>query len=128
MNIKNLADKKDIIKSKENAFELEMEVTPGSDAVAGIELYNAKGEKVKIYFDMKEKKLVMDRTESGLVEFGEKAVPHDIEKNYSDLHQGVGNTPFRVFNSINYKKRLCSWYLGTIKSMQRQDLPRGYIR
>ena len=72
MNIKNLADKKDIIKSKENAFELEMEVTPGSDAVAGIELYNAKGEKVKIYFDMKEKKLVMDRTESGLVEFGER--------------------------------------------------------
>ena len=72
-------------------------------ATTGIELYNAKGEKVNIYFDMKERKLVMDRTESGLIEFGKLAVPHDIEKNYTDIHQGVGNTPFRVFNSINYK-------------------------
>ncbi|PDP68826.1 GH32 C-terminal domain-containing protein [Prevotella intermedia] len=103
MNVKTIADRKNIIKSKENAFELEMDVTPASMAITGIELYNAKGEKVSIYFDMKERKLVMDRTESGLIEFGKLAVPHDIEKNYADIHQGVGNTPFRVFNSINYK-------------------------
>jgi fructan beta-fructosidase len=103
MNVKAVADKKNIIKSKESAFELQMDVTPGRLATTGVELYNAKGEKVKIYFDTKERKLVMDRTESGLVEFGKRSVPHDIEKNYSDVHQGVGNTPFRVLNSINYK-------------------------
>ena len=32
-----------------------------------------------IYFDMKQGKVVMDRTESGLTDFGKQAVPHDIE-------------------------------------------------
>ena len=31
-----------------------------------------------IYFDMKQGKVVMDRTESGLTDFGKQAVPHDI--------------------------------------------------
>ena len=81
-------------------FELEMDITPNIAGVTGIELYNAKGENVKIYFDTKERKLVMDRTESGLIEFGKLSVPHDLEKNYADVHQGAGNTPFRVFNSV----------------------------
>ena len=50
-----------------------------------------------ILLTRKKEKLVMDRTESGLIEFGKLSVPHDIEKNYSDVHQGAGNTPFRVF-------------------------------
>lgn len=45
----------------------------------------------------------MDRTESGLVEFGKQAVPHDIEKNY-DLHEHrANNTPMRKINSVNYQ-------------------------
>ena len=47
MNVKTLADKKNIIKSKDNAFELEMDITPNITGITGIELYNAKGENVK---------------------------------------------------------------------------------
>ena len=82
----------EIFPQNEGAFEIEMDVTPGASAVAGMELLNDKGEKTKIYLDMKAGKLVMDRTESGLVAFGEKAEPHAIE-----------NHDRRKTTSINYK-------------------------
>ena len=63
----------EIFPQNEGAYEIEMDVTPGASAVAGMELLNDKGEKTKIYLDMKAGKLVMDRTESGLVAFGEKS-------------------------------------------------------
>ena len=58
-------DSKNLSSSKENAFEIEMDVTPSDAAKTGFILYNEKGEKVNIYFDMKAGRLVMDRTESG---------------------------------------------------------------
>ena len=82
----------EIFPQNEGAFEIEMDVTPGASTVAGMELLNDKGEKTKIYLDMKAGKLVMDRTESGLVAFGEKAEPHAIE-----------NHDRRKTTSINYK-------------------------
>ena len=82
----------EIFPQNEGAYEIEMDVTPGASAVAGMELLNDKGEKTKIYLDMKAGKLVMDRTESGLVAFGEKAEPHAIE-----------NHDRRKTTSINYK-------------------------
>lgn len=82
----------EIIPGNEGAYELEMDIVPGSSQVVGLELYNAKGEKSKIYLDMKTQKLVMDRTESGLTAFGEKSEPHAIEN-----HDG------RKVNSINYQ-------------------------
>lgn len=82
----------EIFPQNEGAFEIEMDVTPGASAVAGMELLNDKGEKTKIYLDMKAGKMVMDRTESGLVAFGEKAEPHAIE-----------NHDRRKTTSINYK-------------------------
>ena len=94
---------KNLSSSKENAFEIEMDVTPGDAAKTGFILYNEKGEKVNIYFDMKAGRLVMDRTESGKTKFGEKAEAHKIEKEF-DLHEHREiKEPFRKLNSVNYK-------------------------
>ena len=96
-------DSKGLSSSKENAFEMEMDVTPGDAAKTGFILYNEKGEKVNIYFDMKAGRLVMDRTESGRTKFGEKAEAHKIEKEF-DLHEHREiKEPFRKLNSVNYK-------------------------
>ena len=45
----------------------------------GFSLFNDKGEKVDIYLNLPEKKLVMDRTKSGIVDFGKNSSPHEIE-------------------------------------------------
>lgn len=96
-------DSKGLSSSKENAFEMEMDVTPGDAAKTGFILYNEKGEKLNIYFDMKAGRLVMDRTESGRTKFGEKAEAHKIEKEF-DLHEHREiKEPFRKLNSVNYK-------------------------
>ncbi|EGC21317.1 GH32 C-terminal domain-containing protein [Prevotella multiformis] len=96
-------DSKNLSSSKENAFEMEMDVAPGDAAKTGFILYNEKGEKVNIYFDMKAGRLVMDRTESGRTKFGEKAEAHKIEKEF-DLHEHREiKEPFRKLNSVNYK-------------------------
>ena len=96
-------ESKNLSSSKENTFEMEMDVTPGDDAKTGFILYNEKGEKVNIYFDMKAGRLVMDRTESGKTKFGEKAEAHKIEKEF-DLHEHREiKEPFRKLNSVNYK-------------------------
>ena len=85
-----------------DAFELEFDITPGKSAKSGFTLYNAKGEKVDIYIDARNNRLVMDRTKSGLVAFGERSQPHEIETNYDvHEHRGKGET-FRKSNSVNY--------------------------
>ncbi len=86
----------------DGAFEIEADITPGAAGVAGIDLYNSKGETSKIYLDLKAGKIVMDRTESGLVEFGERASVHDIEKAYEREHSEI-KVPARIANSVNYK-------------------------
>ena len=63
----------------DGAMELIMTVEPEKASIAGFELFNEAGENVKIYLDMKEMKLIMDRVESGLIEFGELSEPHFIE-------------------------------------------------
>lgn len=63
----------------EGAYELEMEITAGNTEIMGFSLFNDKGEKVDIYFNLLEKKLVMDRTKSGIVDFGKNSTPHGIE-------------------------------------------------
>lgn len=96
-------DSKNLSSSKENAFEMQMDVTPSYAAKTGFILYNEKGEKVNIYFDMKAGRLVMDRTESGRTKFGEKAEAHKIEKEF-DLHEHREiKDSFRKLNSVNYK-------------------------
>ena len=80
-----------------------MDVTPNKAAKTGIVLYNDKGEKVDIYFDMKVGRLVMDRTESGTVLFGEKSEPHKIETDYDERAEQKALGPMRKLNAINYK-------------------------
>lgn len=76
---------------QEGACELEMDITPNKAQTVGFQLMNDKGEKTDIYLDLKAGHLVMDRTQSGLVAFGEKSEPHAKE---TDDH--------RKTESVNY--------------------------
>lgn len=93
------------------AFEIETDVTPDANGIAGIEISNNKRERTLIYFDMKQGKVVMDRTESGLTDFGKQAVPHDIELAWDKQLAAEGKQPARITNSINYKNdfALATW-------------------
>ena len=93
------------------AFEIEADVTPDANGIAGIEISNNKRERTLIYFDMKQGKVVMDRTESGLTDFGKQAVPHDIELAWDKQLAAEGKQPARIANSINYKNdfALATW-------------------
>ena len=95
----------------EGAFEIEADVTPDANGIAGIEISNNKRERTMIYFDMKQGKVVMDRTESGLTDFGKQAVPHDIELAWDKQRAAEGKQPARITNSINYKNdfALATW-------------------
>ena len=95
----------------EGAFEIEADMTADANGIAGIELYNNKRERTLIYIDMKEGKVVMDRTESGLTDFGKQSVPHDIELAWDKQRAAEGKQPARIENSINYKNdfALATW-------------------
>ena len=68
-----------LLADNDGAYELALEITVGEAEIMGFSLFNDKGEKVDIYFNLPEKRLVMDRTKSGIVDFGKKSVPHEIE-------------------------------------------------
>ena len=61
------------------AYELDLFFKLGSASIAGFNLVNSQGEKVKIYLDKKNNRVVMDRTESGETAFGEKGTVHAKE-------------------------------------------------
>ena len=78
------------------AVELEMDITPGSAQTVGFDLLNEKGEKVKIYLDMKAGRLVMDRTESGITQLdGPNKGNYDVHVKETDDH--------RKSLSVNYR-------------------------
>ena len=78
------------------AIELEMDITPSTAQTVGFDLMNAKGEKVKIYLDMQQKRIVMDRTESGIVELaGPNKGNYDVHVKETDDH--------RKTLSVNYQ-------------------------
>ncbi len=95
----------------DGAFEIEADITPDANGIAGIEISNNKRERAIIYFDMKKGRIVMDRTESGLTDFGKRAVPHDIELAWDKQREKQAKQPARVVNSINYKNdfALATW-------------------
>ncbi len=95
----------------DGAFEIEADITPDANGIAGIEISNNKRERAIIYFDMKKGRIVMDRTESGLTDFGKRAVPHDIEAAWDKQREKQAKQPARVVNSINYKNdfALATW-------------------
>ncbi len=78
------------------AVELEMDITPGNAQTVGFDLLNEKGEKVKIYLDMKAGRLVMDRTESGITQLdGPNKGNYDVHVKETDDH--------RKTLSVNYQ-------------------------
>ena len=87
----------------DGAFEIEFDVIPAADGKAGIEIYNDKDENTRIYLDLKQMRVVMDRTESGLTDFGELAEPHDIEKKADAERISNGGQPMRMVNAVIYK-------------------------
>ena len=50
-------------------YEMEMTIRNRNAEVIGFQLFNSKGEKVDIYYNLVEKRLAMDRTKSGIVSF-----------------------------------------------------------
>ena len=80
-----------VVSGDKAGFEVEFDLTVGNSGVAGFDIMNDKGEKTKIYLDMKSGRAVMDRTESGLIAFGEKSEPHFKE-----------NHDRRKTESVNY--------------------------
>ncbi len=89
------------------AFELKATLCPGKASMTAIELANDKGEQVLIY--LKDGKVVMDRTHSGLVAFGKKAQPHDIERRFDEARPQA--LTWRAENAINYQNdfALATW-------------------
>ena len=110
-SVADAKDLKGVAANMEGAFEIEADVTPDANGIAGIEISNNKRERTLIYFDMKQGKVVMDRTESGLSDFGKQSVPHDIELAWDKQRAAEGKLPARITNSINYKNdfALATW-------------------
>lgn len=110
-SVADAKDLKGVAANMNGAFEIETDVTPDANGIAGIEISNNKRERTLIYFDMKQGKVVMDRTESGLTDFGKQAVPHDIELAWDKQRAAEGKEPARIANSINYKNdfALATW-------------------
>ena len=110
-SVADAKDLKGVAANMNGAFEIEADVTPDANGIAGIEISNNKRERTMIYFDMKQGKVVMDRTESGLTDFGKQAVPHDIELAWDKQRAAEGKEPARIANSINYKNdfALATW-------------------
>lgn len=111
VSVADAKDLKGVAANMEGAFEIEADVTPDANGIAGIEISNNKRERTMIYFDMKQGKVVMDRTESGLTDFGKQSVPHDIELAWDKQLAAEGKEPARITNSINYKNdfALATW-------------------
>ena len=63
----------------EGAYEINARFAIGSAQTIGIRLSNDDGEQTDIYFDQKTNKIVMDRTKSGIVDFGRNSKPHALE-------------------------------------------------
>lgn len=68
-----------LLSNNEGAYELEMQFKAGTADIMGFKLFNEKGEEVDIYFNLAEGKLVMDRTKSGVVDFGRDSKSHALE-------------------------------------------------
>lgn len=81
-----------------SGVELEMDITPASAQTVGFDLMNSKGEKARIYLDMKTGRIVMDRTESGITDlpkWGNNKGNYDVHVKETDEH--------RKTLSVNYQ-------------------------
>lgn len=65
-----------LLNENSGAYEIEMQFVNGTANIMGFKLFNEKGEEVDIYLDLLESRLVMDRTKSGIVDFGRNSQSH----------------------------------------------------
>lgn len=72
-----------LFSENDGAYELEFEIVPGKTDKTGIELNNSKGECVNIYYDAATGHFLMDRSKSGITDFGNLVQPHEIETSSS---------------------------------------------
>ena len=79
----NLGEKRVDHVADNGAFELQFHMQPAAKGRTGVELSNAEGEKTVIYFDAENGRVVMDRAESGIVDFGKDIEPHQLETSSS---------------------------------------------
>ena len=79
----NLGEKRVEHVADNGAFELQFHMQPAAKGRTGVELSNAEGEKTLIYFDAENGRVVMDRAESGIVDFGKDIEPHQLETSSS---------------------------------------------
>lgn len=96
-----------LLSDNDGAYELSLDVLTGKAEIMGLSLFNDKGEKVDIYFNLPERKLVMDRTKSGIVDFGKNSSTHEI-----------GTNDERKASSINY---INDFALATWAPIQKAD-------
>lgn len=73
----------------QDSYEIELEVKaqPGVKRM-GLVMSNALGDELPVYVDLERGRVVMDRTRSGLIDFGDAATPHERENN--DWRNGDG--------------------------------------
>ena len=92
--------------STDGAYEIDLNIANLPSGISGLRLVNGVGDKVDLYFDSRAGRFVMDRTESGVVDFGERGTVHEIE-----------NHDNRKTLSINYKNdfALATWAPFTVK-------------
>lgn len=111
LTIEKEKDLAGIASGMNGAFEIEADVTADANRIAGIEIYNNKQERTLVYIDMKNRRIVTDRTESGLTDFGKYSEPHHIEKKWDKQRKEQSLLPARMVNAINYKNNfaLATW-------------------
>lgn len=80
-----------LFEETDGAYELDLTLDVPASGRAGMRLTNAVGEAVELYFDADLQRFVMDRSKSGIVDFGERSTTHEIE-----------NHDRRKTNAMNY--------------------------
>ncbi len=106
----------DALKGLEDSFELDLELAPAAKTTrVGLVLSNELGDELPIYLDLEKERITMDRTKSGLIDFGTKATPHDRESNDWRDRDGVNYqndfaiatwAPLSLCTGKTYKLRL----------------------
>jgi fructan beta-fructosidase len=97
----------------DGAYELDLELTVPAAGRSGFRLTNAAGDVVDLYFDSHLQRFVLDRTKSGIVDFGERSTTHEIE-----------NHDRRKTNSMDYVNdfALATWAPMAVKGVHRMKI------
>lgn len=97
----------------DGAYELDLEFMVPAAGRSGFRLTNAAGDVVDLYFDSALQRFVLDRTESGIVDFGERSTTHEIE-----------NHDRRKTNSMDYINdfALATWAPLAVKGAHRMKI------